>query len=198
WVVKINERSTTKTTMITLAKWSVEDYHQMIASGILSERCVELIEGQIIEMSPEGPLHRKINDSIAEYLRDQCQGCAKIYEAHPVTLPHSEPEPDISVVKLPVSLYDSRHPYAEEIYLLIEVSDRTLEKDLEQKQIAYARSGILEYWIVDLTTQQLIIFQQPSGDSYQIKQTLNQGTISLVAFPNITISVAKLILGSRV
>ena len=64
--------------MITLAKWSIEDYHNMIAAGILSERRVELLEGQIIEMSPEGPLHRKINDSMAEYLREQLRGSAKI------------------------------------------------------------------------------------------------------------------------
>ena len=179
--------------MITLAKWSVEDYHHMIAAGILNERCVELLEGQIIEMPPEGPLHRKINDSIAEYLREKLRSCAKIYEAHPVTLRDSEPEPDISVVKLPVSLYDSRHPFSEEIYLLIEISDSTLEKDLEQKRIAYAHAGILEYWVLDLKAQQLIVFQQPSGDTYQIKQTYSQGTISLVAFPDIEVSVEKLL-----
>ena len=179
--------------MITLAKWSVEDYHQMIAAGVLSERCVELLEGQIIEMAPEGPLHRKINDSIAEYLREKLRGCAKIYEAHPVTLPDSEPEPDISVVKLPVSLYDSRHPFTEEIYLLIEISDSTLEKDLEQKRIAYAHAVIKEYWVIDLKAQQLIMFRQPSGDSYQIKQIYSQGTISLVAFPEIEMSVEKLL-----
>ncbi|NEO35619.1 MAG: Uma2 family endonuclease [Moorea sp. SIOASIH] len=179
--------------MITLAKWSIEDYHHMIAAGILSDRHVELLEGQIIEMSPEGPLHRKINDSIADYLREKLRGRAKIYEAHPVSLPDSEPEPDIAVVKLPVSLYDNRHPSAEEIYLLIEISDTTLEKDLEQKRIAYARAGILEYWVVDLKAQQLIVFQQPSGDSYQIKQTKAYGTLYPVAFPHIEVSVEKLL-----
>ena len=179
--------------MITLAKWSVEDYHHMIAAGILSERRVELLEGQIIEMAPEGPLHRKINDYIAEYLREKLRDCAKVYEAHPVTLRDSEPEPDISVVKLPVSLYDSRHPSTEEIYLLIEISDSTLEKDLEQKRIAYAHADIKEYWVVDLKARQLIVFQQPSGNTYQIKRTYSQGTISLVAFPNIEVSVEKLL-----
>lgn len=179
--------------MITLAKWSIEDYHNMIAAGILSERRVELLEGQIIEMSPEGPLHRKINDSMAEYLREQLRGSAKIYESHPISLPDSEPEPDIAVVKLPVSLYDSRHPSAEEIYLLIEISDSTLEKDLEQKRITYAHAGILEYWVVDLKAQQLIVFQQPSGNSYQIQQTYSQGNLYLVAFEHIKLSVEKLV-----
>ncbi|MGK7893640.1 MAG: Uma2 family endonuclease [Xenococcus sp. (in: cyanobacteria)] len=56
-------------------------------------------------------------------------------------------------------MYDSRHPFSEEIYLLIEISDSTLEKDLEQKRIAYAHAGILEYWVLDLKAQQLIVFQ---------------------------------------
>ncbi|MGK7920493.1 MAG: Uma2 family endonuclease [Trichodesmium sp.] len=91
--------------MITLAKWSIQDYHQMISAGILSDRHVELLEGEIIEISPEKSLHRKITDSIAEYLREKFRDMAKIYEAHPVTLPNSEPEPDIAVVKMPASLF---------------------------------------------------------------------------------------------
>ena len=179
--------------MVSLAKWSVEDYHQMITAGILNGRHVELLAGKIIEMSPEKPVHRKINDSIAEYLREQLRGDAKIYESHPVTLADSEPEPDIAVVKLPVSLYDYRHPGAAEIYLLIEISDSTLEKDLQQKRIVYANAGILEYWVVDVKGQQLIAFKQPSGDSYRIKHTYSQGTFYPVAFPSIEMSVEKLI-----
>ncbi len=179
--------------MITLAKWSIEDYHQAIAAGILSERHVELLEGQIIEMSPEGPKHRNINDSIAEYLREKLRDLAKIYEAHPVSLGDSEPEPDIAVVRLPVFLYDNVHPSTKDIYLLIEISDSTLEKDLEQKRIIYARAGILEYWVVDLKAQQLILFRQPLGGNYQIQQTYKQGTISLLSFPHVQLSVEKLI-----
>jgi Uma2 family endonuclease len=179
--------------MITLAKWSVQDYHQMLKVGILNDRRVELLAGNIIEMSPEGPLHRKINDAIAEYLREQFRGYAKVYEAHPVTLQNSEPEPDIAVVKLPISLYDTRHPSAEEIYLLIEVANSTLEKDLQQKQMVYASVGILEYWVVDLPAQQLIVFQHPVGNSYQTQRKYNQGTLSLMAFPKIELSVERLL-----
>ncbi len=179
--------------MITLAKWSIQDYHQMISAGILSDRHVELLEGEIIEISPEKSLHRKITDSIAEYLREEFRGLAKIYEAHPVTLPSSEPEPDIAVVKMPVSLYDSRHPYPEEIYFLIEVSDTTLEKDLEKKRFIYARAGILEYWVVDVVNQQLIVFKEPSKDDYQVQKTYSQGNIFTVVFPEIEILVEKLL-----
>lgn len=178
--------------MITLAKWSIEEYHRIVETGILSERRVELLAGKIIEMPPEGPLHRKMTDSIAEYLRKKLQDRAKIYESHPITLFDSEPESDIAVVKLPVSLYDYRHPSAAEIYLLIEISDSTLEKDLEEKRIVYAKAGILEYWIVDLKARQLITFRQPSGDNYQIKQTYSQGSLFPVAFPDVELSIKKL------
>ena len=179
--------------MTTLAKWSIKDYHQMIKASILSDRHVELLAGEIIEMGPEGPLHRKFNDSIAEYLRDKLRDRAKIYEAHPITLPDSEPEPDISIVKLPVSLYDNCHPSSAQIYLLIEISDTTLEKDLEEKRIIYAHAGILEYWVIDLKNQQLIVFQKPLGEDYQIKQAYHQGTIRMVAFQDLELSVERLL-----
>ena len=180
--------------MTTLAKWSIQDYHQMISAGILSDRHVELLEGEIIEMSPEKPLHRKITDSIAEYLREKFRGLAKVYEAHPVTLLlNSEPEPDIVVVKMPVSLYDFRHPCPEEIYLLIEVSDTTLEKDLEKKRFVYASAGILEYWVVNLETEQIIVFKQPLIDNYQVQKTYSQGTIFTWVFPDIEILVEELL-----
>lgn len=81
--------------MTTLAKWSIQDYHLMIDSGILNNRRVELLEGEIREMSPESPLHRFVNDQIAEYLRESLRGQAKVFEAHPITLNNSEPEPDL-------------------------------------------------------------------------------------------------------
>ena len=107
---------------MTLAKWSVEDYHLMIDKGILNDRSVELLEGEIVEMSPEGPLHRFTNDIVAEYFRDLLRGKAKVFEANPITLATSEPEPDIAIVHLPNSNYLTRHPYPENIYWLIEIS----------------------------------------------------------------------------
>lgn len=182
-------------TSVQLAKWSIEDYHRMIESNILTDRHVELLDGEIVQMSPEGPLHRKTIDSVADYLRSLFSGRAKIYEAHPVTLADSEPQPDIAIVKLPTSLYDTRHPEPPEIYLLIEISDSTLDIDLERKQFAYARAGIGEYWVVNAKAQQLIVFQQPSAERYQIKQTRDEGTLYPLAFPDIEVSVETLLNG---
>lgn len=112
--------------MKTLAKWSLEEYHQMIVAGILHDRPVELIAGEIIEVAPESPLHRYFLVEAVKYLRQLLIGVAEVYEAHPVTLLNSEPEPDIAIVKLADHRYKTRHPAPGDIYLLIEISDTTL------------------------------------------------------------------------
>ncbi len=80
--------------MKTLYKWSVEDYHQMIETGLLEGKQVELLEGEIINMSPEGIPHSYTNHSVAKYLRKLLPKLAVVREAHPITLDNSEPEPD--------------------------------------------------------------------------------------------------------
>lgn len=179
--------------MSTSVKWSIDDYHLMIESGVLNNRSVELIEGEIVQVSPESPLHRFTNDSVAEYLRKLLQDQAKIFEAHPITLKNSEPEPDIAVVHLPDTNYLNRHPYPEDIYWLIEISHTTLEDDLNRKKRVYASAGINEYWIIDLKNNELIVFRNPSGNDYKSKDTFNEGEINIVAFPNIKVAVDVLL-----
>ncbi|MDJ0712863.1 MAG: Uma2 family endonuclease [Prochloraceae cyanobacterium] len=178
--------------MKVLAKWSVEDYHRIISAGIFKERRVELLDGEIVEMSPEGPLHRYTNDALAEYLRTLLGSSAKVFEAHPITLANSEPEPDIAIVKAPRSLYRSRHPYPEDIYWLIEISDSTLSYDLDEKKKVYARSQIEEYWVVDITAKKLTIFRQPLGEEYQSKTEYTTGKISPVTFPDLEIDIDEI------
>ncbi|MGK7952346.1 MAG: Uma2 family endonuclease [Xenococcaceae cyanobacterium] len=179
--------------MTTLAKWSVNDYHLMIESGVLNNRSVELLAGEIIEMSPEGPLHRFTNDTVAEYLRELLRGRAKVFEAHPITLSNSEPEPDIAVVRLPNSNYLTHHPYPEDIYWLMEISNTTIEEDLGRKKKIYANAEIDEYWVINLKTTEIIIFREPSGNDYKTKLTIARGTITPIAFPNIQIEVTTIL-----
>jgi Uma2 family endonuclease len=179
--------------MKTLATWTVKDYHQMIAAGILSNRRVELLSGEIVEMPPEGPLHTFYGEDLADYLRSCLTGRALVREARPITLENSEPEPDISVVKAPRTNYKERHPYAEDVFLLIEVSNTSLTKDLELKKALYASVGIPEYWIIDLKNKQLIVFRSPQGNDYFSKQEMTQGKISLLAFPDVEVSVDRLL-----
>jgi Uma2 family endonuclease len=177
----------------TPAKWSVNDYHRMIESGILSERRLELLDGEIWEMSPEGPLHTSINIKAVKYLRSLLEGLAEVREAHPITLANSEPEPDVAVVKLPESLYDTRHPQPNDIYWLIEIADRTLTIDLGRKKKAYALAGIEEYWVIDVASQKLRIFRSPQGASYADFSEVMQGTVTPLAFSSLEVSVERLL-----
>lgn len=175
--------------MYSVAKWSVEDYHKMIAAGILSDRSVELIAGEILQMSPEGPFHHYLNLSIAEYLRSLLGSTAVISEAHPITLIDSEPEPDIAVVRSPSSLYFNHHPYPEDIYWLIEIADSTLTKDLGIKKTIHASANIREYWVIDVNSKILTVFQTPQNNDYQIKKEYQNRWITPLSFPHIDVSV---------
>ncbi|TWH53832.1 LOW QUALITY PROTEIN: Uma2 family endonuclease [Dulcicalothrix desertica PCC 7102] len=178
---------------ITRAKWTVDDYHQMIEKGILSGRRVELLKGEIVEMAPEREPHAVYSSSAVEYLRLRLGERATIREGHPITLPNdSEPEPDIAVVVPPLAQYLAHHPYVEDIYWVVEYSNTTLEKDLGAKKEAYALSGIREYWVVDLQNSQLIVFRNPSSNQYLSEVKLTTGFISPQDFPNIQLEVQKM------
>ncbi|GAB4525272.1 MAG: Uma2 family endonuclease [Pleurocapsa sp.] len=178
--------------MATLAKWSIADYHKMIAAGILQDRHIQLIDGELIEMSPEGVAHAAYGGSIADYLRQTLHNLAWIREAHPITLSNSEPEPDIAIVQLPKSKYFQSHPTPLDIYWLMEISDTTLAYDLTKKREIYAAAAIPEYWVADIKDKKLTVFTQPQNNSYKTKLELATGTVNPISFPQVAISIKRL------
>ncbi len=175
------------------AKWSIDDYHQMVDSGLLDDRSVELINGEIIQMAPEGVGHSFYCKSTAKYLRVLFGDLVEIHEAHPITLPNSsEPEPDIAIVKTPASRYRAHHPYPDDIFWLIEIANSTLIKDLGVKKELYAAAGIAEYWVMDLQKVELVVFCDLTADGYQLENHLNSGTISSIAFPDLPVDINRL------
>ncbi len=178
---------------ITIAKWTIEQYHNLVNAGMLIDRRVELLVGDIIEMSPEAMPHAVYCGDAVDYLKQLIGDRAKVREAHPITLPNdSEPEPDIAVVMLAQHRYLDHHPYPEDIYWLVEYADSTLTKDLNIKQRIYAEAGILEYWIVNLRSSELIIFRGATNVGYETETRLATGNISPLSFPNIDIEVSRL------
>lgn len=175
-------------------KWTIDRYHQAVEAGVFDDAPVELLNGELIEMSPEGIPHSSFSDEAAEYLREQLRGLAKVRESKPITLPNnSEPEPDIAIVQLPVEIYRSHHPYVENIYWLIEYSNSSLQKDLEVKFQVYATAGVLEYWVINLKTRELLVFRHPVNGAYRSQQTFTTGTISPLSFPDVQIDVARIL-----
>ncbi|MEM9809259.1 MAG: Uma2 family endonuclease [Cyanobacteria bacterium P01_D01_bin.56] len=179
--------------MRTLTKWSVADYQRIRDLGILDRRRCELINGEIWDKAPEGSFHRFINDRGAEYLRRVLQGKAKVFEAHPITLSDSEPQPDLAVVRRPGTRYLKRHPYPDDIYWLIEIADTTLNYDLDTKRKLYAAAGIQEYWVIDVPQRQLTVFKDLQNSDFLMQNTAGNGMIYPTAFPDIAIDIHKLV-----
>lgn len=179
----------------TTARWTLHDYHQMIAAGILIGRQVELLNGEIIEMSPEGPEHAQLSTDAADYLRQRLGQRALIRDAKPITLPDSgsEPEPDIAIVQPLRETYRRHHPYPENIFWLIEYANTSLAKDLGEKPSAYASANILEYWVVNLKQRSIIVLRDPAEGQYRSRETVIQGVLHPLAFPNIAIAVQQLL-----
>jgi len=170
---------------ITTVKWTIDEYHRMIAAGILEDRRVELLQGEIVEMSPEGEPHAYFSSEAGEYLMRRLSDRAMVRLAKPITLPNnSEPEPDIAIVQRLGREYLEHHPYPENIFWLIEYSESSLEKDLEIKRKIYAQVDIPEYWVVNLKRRQLIVFRDPQDGEYASRSTLTGGIVYPLAFPD--------------
>ena len=164
----------------------------MLAAGILRDRRVELLGGEIVEMSPETPLHYVTAKRDAKYLETLLAGKAEVRFNGPITLPDSEPEPDIAIVRLPDTAYLDRHPGPEDIFWIIEVANTSLKKDLDLKAAIYAAAGILEYWVLDLANQQVTVFRQPQAGQYLEKQIVREGSLTPVAIAAVSVSVKRL------
>lgn len=174
--------------------WTVEEYHRMAETGILNpEERVELIEGQIVPMSPKNPPHSAITQRTNNYLKTLLEGLAMIRVQEPIHLDrHSEPEPDIAVVQIHPDDYDDHHPEPAEVFLVIEVADSTLKYDLENKAALYAKAQIAEYWVIDVNNQRVFVKRNPEGKAYQQETVLQEdATTSLLAFPDVTVSIKR-------
>ncbi len=178
---------------VTLARWSLAEYHQMIAAGILDSRRVELLQGEIVEMPPEGEPHTYFSDRLSKWLQRQLGERAQVRENHPIILPNnSQPEPDLAIVQPLDTVYLTHHPYPENIFWLIEYSNTTLTKDLGLKRDVYSEAGIQEYWVVNLKDLQLTIFRDLTSQGYQTELTLTAGMIAPLSFPDLQVEVQRL------
>ncbi|MGD1895767.1 MAG: Uma2 family endonuclease [Phormidesmis sp.] len=176
-----------------LKLWTVEDYHRLSELGLLgsSER-TELIAGQIIIMTAKGIPHvtalRMVALQIDEFLRDRP---FLAITQDPIQLDDlSEPEPDLAIVQGDLLTYASKHPQPDDIRLIVEVADSTLQHDCQVKDKAYARANISEYWVIDLPNQQLHVFQSPTQQGYSSHLILKKpNQISPLAFPELRLSL---------
>jgi Uma2 family endonuclease len=170
-------------------KFTVEQYYQMAETGILApDERVELIEGEIIEMSPIGPRHLLCVNKLTKYLNRQLDDSIMVNVQNPIRLDDfSEPEPDISLIKDAEFLTDV--PSAAATILAIEVADSTLDRDRTIKQKIYANANIPEFWIVNLPEDVVEVYRNPAGDAYQERILVSREEhISPQLLPNLVLS----------
>lgn len=149
--------------------FSVSEYHLMAEVGILSEDDrVELIEGEIVKMSPIGSRHAACVSRLNRLLNRLLRPDTIVRVQDPIRLDgYSEPEPDVALVKPRDDFYSREHPEPGDVLLLIEVADTSVERDLEAKLPLYARAGIPEAWLVNLPAETIEVHSRPDGGEYR-------------------------------
>ena len=178
--------------------FTAAEYYRMADAGILTpDDRVELIEGEIIEMSPIGKRHASCVDRIVNIVLGRLSGRAIVRVQNPVRLSDfSEPQPDVSLLRPREDFYAAGHPRPDDVLLVVEVADTSVDYDRGVKVSLYARSGIPEVWLVDLAEDRIEIYANPSGGEYRDVRSASRGeSVSSNAVADLTFFAVEEILG---
>lgn len=183
---------------VQVERWvfSVDEYHRMAEAGILSEDDrVELIEGEIFKMSPIGSLHAACVKRLNALLNRRAGHEAIVSVQDPIRLDdYSEPEPDIALLKPRADFYAQSLPTADDVLLIIEVSDTSINYDRDVKLPLYARVGIPEVWLANLPEDRVEAYSQPVSGIYQKVRYAERGeSLSPERIPNLMLSVDEIL-----
>jgi Uma2 family endonuclease len=177
--------------------FTIDDYHRMLESGILSEDDrVELVEGEIIEMAAKGSHHAACVTHVTDLFYRHARQSAIIRVQDPIRIgTNSELEPDVALLKLRDDLYADSHPDGNDVLLVVEVSDTTIGYDRGVKLRLYAQANVPEVWIVNLSNDVIEVYSQPHAGKYKILTEARRGdSITVRTIPSLTVE-AKDILG---
>lgn len=180
----------------TKHRFTVKEYYRMAETGVLRpDARVELLKGEIIDMSPIGPFHGGVTNYLIQIFTAASKGRWLTTVQNPVRLDdHSEPQPDVMLLKPVGDYYRRRHPQPADVFLLVEVSDSSLTTDREDKIPAYGRAGIAEVWIIDLNELTVEVYREPHFTGYGSKSILRTGDKAVSqAFPDVAVDVAELL-----
>jgi Uma2 family endonuclease len=177
-------------------RFTREEYHRMGDVGILkpTDR-VELIRGEIVEMSPAGRRHRAFVDNLTDLLTPRLTGRALVSVQNPVVVSDdTEPRPDVQILRRRPVPYKEREAFSEDTLLLIEVAETSLRYDRSIKLRLYAEAGIPEYWIVDCAVEAVEICRSPHAEGYRdvLRVTEAGAAVSPQAFPDVTLTLAQI------
>jgi len=151
-----------------IGRLSVEHYHAMIQTGILTDDDpIELLEGWLVVKMSKNPPHRVTTRLLRQALERMIPTGWYVDSQEPITTLDSQPEPDVTVVRGDTLDYLDRHPNPQEVGLVVEVADATLQRDRSTKKRVYARADIAVYWLVNLVKQQIEVYTEPTQTGKQ-------------------------------
>jgi len=181
---------------LSTRRFTVEEFYRMGKAGIFPEdERVELLDGEIADMSPIGSRHAACVSRLNRLLTKRLGDSAIVWVQNPVRLDvRSELQPDVALLRSHQDFYAGGHPGPQDVLLLIEVADTSLETDHQMKLPLYAKAGIAEVWIIDLLDRQVEVYQQPTKRRYQSVQWFNESDqVVSRAFPKIPFQVNEIL-----
>jgi len=184
----------TMSTALSRVRFTVDDYHRMAEVGILNPgQRVELLDGEIVEMTPIGAKHAYCVAELCGLLRDQLGDAYLVFPQNPIQInEHTEPEPDLAIINRSSIRSRDQLPSARDVRLLIEVAESSLEKDTQIKLPLYAKAGVVEVWIADLTSRTLHVYRRPADGKYAEHQTITgDQSITPVNFPDLAVAIPQ-------
>jgi Uma2 family endonuclease len=172
-------KSRSMTVQIVRHPFTVTDYARMRETGILSEDDrVELLDGEVRVMSPIGPIHAAIVKRLNSLLNRLLPDTVILSVQDPIQLnDFSEPQPDLAILQYRDDFYAQAHPVADDVLLVIEVSDTTVDYDRDEKLPRYAQANIAEAWLIDINNFTVEQYLQPRNGKYLVKKLVERGDI---------------------
>ena len=169
-------------------RWTREQYHAAEASGLFAGEELELIDGELINKMPKNWPHVEAFLAILYWLQTvfgrEFVACEVSVDVHPADNPTSEPEPDVFVLSRELPTYRRAKPQPQDLRLVVEISVTTLTFDRTAKARLYARAGISDYWVLDVTGRRLIVHRDPSPDGYRdVKSYAENESVAPLAAP---------------
>ncbi len=176
--------------------FTVDEYYRMAEAGILSEADhVELIEGEVVEMSPIGSRHAACVRRLDALLNREAARLALVSVQSPIRLNEfSEPQPDVALLRPREDFYAEAHPTPADVLLVIEVADTSVEYDREVKLPLYAEAGIPQMLIVNISADLIESYAESVGGAYQMIGQIRRGEfVEIVGVPGVTHSVDEVL-----
>ncbi|MGB7588660.1 MAG: Uma2 family endonuclease [Solirubrobacterales bacterium] len=176
--------------------FTVADYHRMAETGLLRpDARVELLDGQVVEMSPIGSRHAGCVNRLTRMLIRAVGDRATVATQNPAVLDDfSEPQPDVAVMRYRPDGYAARHPEPADVLLLIEVMVTSHEFDRDVKVPLYSRAGIPEVWLVDLEARAIDVYREPGEEGYAVRRRATGGdSLTPLRLPDVAFSASDIL-----